>query len=179
MKSVKFFWQLVAATYLLSCVAVVAQTNVSKDEWKVFRVRELLSFSAPRDFRFVSSMPSNLSRNGSFEMIYTNGMQSMYLGVRTGTQGPFDYKKAFDVEESIVEVSGLKARLVTFHLRGVHGPQYIAVMYFPHGESGKQPPVVMWARCIDKAEQELAVRIFRSVEWLSPPPNKGMHPTAK
>ncbi len=169
MKRVKLIW-LLATTYLIGCV-VIAQTNVSaSDEWQVFHVREILSLSAPPDFKLMSSEPPDLLRGNSFNMKYTNG--NMYLGIDYGSSGLSGYEKESDVQEVVAEIDGIKARVVTFSHHGTKSSKYLAAMYFPNGAGSKahrQQPLVMWAICKNKAEQELAVKIFRSVKWLSPP----------
>lgn len=170
MKSVKFI-RLLLASYLVGCLVALAQTNTSaSNEWQIFHIRELLSFSAPPDFKLMSSEPPNLLHGDSFTMKYTNG--SMFLGIDYGSSGLSGYEKESDVREVVAEIDGLKARVVTFSHHGTKSNKYLAAMYFPDGAGSKehkQQPPVMWAICKNKGEQELAVKIFRSVKWLSQP----------
>jgi len=82
------------------------------------------------------------------------------------------YKGQSNLQEYVEEIDGRRAKIVTFTSGGSEASRkFIAAVYFTddRAEWRRHPQLVMTAIFQGEAEQAAAVKIFRSVRWLSPP----------
>jgi hypothetical protein len=82
------------------------------------------------------------------------------------------YEGQPELREAVEEIGGRRPKIITF-TSGSTGAsrKLIAAVYFTddRAEWRRHPQLVMAAICQGEAEQEAAVKTFRSIRWLSPP----------